>query len=471
MTAKIQNPKKKLVYFNRNGSHATPKVEMERRLHDRFGTDVRLIGEYRGIHGRTTFQCFRCDTIATSTFYEKLKSATGCHTCGTASHGVSQQGTHASFIERFDQLDLAADIKILGRYKKSQQGIKVQCRSCRHIWNPTPNNLLYNHTGCPECSKRTSYRSDFSSYRLGNREVRVQGYEKYALNWLLQKGADPEALSVFTEGDIPEVSYIWKRRTHFYRPDIRLGTSTLVEVKSTWTLFHWLEQNQAKAKACEAAGFTLKLLVCSPREVVCLPTAWVNWKANKIQKYLKAHLKPPQNILAMDPGSVNYGFSVVRAVDPRKPQLLINGMIRNTVKELKFGVRDQVAGFVSEVSHIMDEYGVTGVVMERYMTRGIGGTTIESVNMMIGIVQALCSRRGCSFMLLPASQWKNEFNRHSSLESFYAAASGCTPHQLDAVGIGLYGAYHWHNQAPFVGFNRHLKALATQAKETNTAKT
>ena len=100
--------------------------------------------------------------------------------------------------------------------------------------------------------------------------------------------------------------------------------------------------------------------------------------------------------------------------------------------------------------------------MERFMARGMKGTTIELVNIMIGYLSAMWkSRNKRSFKLLTAAQWKNEWNRRSDLKEFYKKAS-CEVHQVDAIGIGMYGGAFWFDAEPFKDIKLFEKELVKQ---------
>jgi hypothetical protein len=89
---------------------------------------------------------------------------------------------------------------------------------------------------------------------------------------------------------------------------------------------------------------------------------------------------------------------------------------------------------------------------------------------MVGILFSLALNTSqLKTLLIPASQWKNEFNRHNDLEALYSDAPSCTPHQLDATGIGIYSSYYWFGEKPFQGFSvQARKKAARQAAQVNT---
>lgn len=163
-------------------------------------------------------------------------------------------------------------------------------------------------------------------------------------------------------------------------------------------------------------------------------------------------------LLSLDPGTSNYGYAVVSAQSIKnnqssKMKVLRSGRIHTTVRALNKGVLSQTRDYSNVIRGLMDEYKVTHVIAERYMSRRMGGTTIEAVNLMIGVIIQLCVEKGIHFLCIPASQWKNEINRNSPgyLEEEYRVGrqTKITPHTIDASMIALYGVGVMSGQNPF----------------------
>jgi Holliday junction resolvasome RuvABC endonuclease subunit len=152
---------------------------------------------------------------------------------------------------------------------------------------------------------------------------------------------------------------------------------------------------------------------------------------------------PPTTLLALDPGTKNFGYAVIRFDSKNKIEVLQSGRLFKTVDRLNMGVIEQVERYSQSIRHLVKTHSVSLVVAERYMSRRMGGTTIECVNAMLGILMEICRGLNLRLRLIPASQWKNEINRHSPgvLDSSYAQGKTCqiTDHTIDAVFIALYG--------------------------------
>lgn len=152
---------------------------------------------------------------------------------------------------------------------------------------------------------------------------------------------------------------------------------------------------------------------------------------------------PPTTLLSLDPGTKNFGYAVIRFDSRNKIEVLQSGRLFKTVDRLNMGVIDQVERYSQSIQDLVKTHSVGLVVAERYMSRRMGGTTIECVNAMLGILMEVCRRFKLRLRLIPASQWKNEINRHQPgvLEKSYAQGKAIqiTDHTIDAVFIALYG--------------------------------
>ena len=173
-------------------------------------------------------------------------------------------------------------------------------------------------------------------------------------------------------------------------------------------------------------------------------------------------------VLAHDLGVKNYGFAVVKVSLGQGKRLhlsiLKNGMLKHTVSQLKRGKlhHEQMHEYLKENKETFQEYKPEFYVAERFQSRGHGGTTIETINQMIG---SLISRIGIPYAQITAAVWKNEIKRWGmDLEKMYAMAR-VVPHQIDAVMM-----------AAFIGYQKlgakrtklNLKELIKQIEETST---
>ena len=151
-----------------------------------------------------------------------------------------------------------------------------------------------------------------------------------------------------------------------------------------------------------------------------------------------ARLKPTtKRVLALDPGSKNMALSVVAANEQRKVKIVANSLLKHPIYDLT-RFQAQRSAFLAEIGEWVDMYQPNGIVIERFVSRGLHGSLGEYVSTMIGLI-------GGKYPDLPvlpimAATWKNAFNRRHpvTLDELYPQCR-TTPHQLDSCFIGIYG--------------------------------
>lgn len=105
-------------------------------------------------------------------------------------------------------------------------------------------------------SDKMSYNYTFPS----NDVIRIQGYEKYALDILLE--TNNESNIITDQNDMPEIWYDVYGNYKRYYPDIYLkNDNKIIEVKSQYTLYRDIYKNLNKKKACEYSGIKFEFWV------------------------------------------------------------------------------------------------------------------------------------------------------------------------------------------------------------------
>lgn len=98
-----------------------------------------------------------------------------------------------------------------------------------------------------------------------SRVVSVQGYEPFAIKWLLENGYDEEDLSICNkdiESKIGKITYHKCEKQSRYYPDLYIEKYNLViEVKSEYTYRQNKEINELKKLACLDAGLNFKFMI------------------------------------------------------------------------------------------------------------------------------------------------------------------------------------------------------------------
>ena len=145
-----------------------------------------------------------------------------------------------------------------------------------------------------------------------------------------------------------------------------------------------------------------------------------------------------KTILSIDPGKVNMGYGIIQQKDG-KYRIVKRGMIKNTIQDLKaYNLKDTVLRFHQEIEGMIDEFNITEVSMERFVSRGLLGSLSEYICIMQGILAI--NPKVKVFNLVTAATWKNSFNKSFNLNEFYKMARKVKiqPHEIDAIMIGLY---------------------------------
>lgn len=108
---------------------------------------------------------------------------------------------------------------------------------------------------------RKSHRFRFHNYTTPSGKVlRVQGYEGYALDWLLQQYEETDIL--VSRGQVPTFWYTYNNKKHRYFPDAYItSVKTIVEVKSEYTLRLQPAVLQAKLEAAVRENYKVLLVV------------------------------------------------------------------------------------------------------------------------------------------------------------------------------------------------------------------
>ncbi len=152
-------------------------------------------------------------------------------------------------------------------------------------------------------------------------------------------------------------------------------------------------------------------------------------------------------IVASDPGTKSYGFSVVQFRQKGKQiqyrvvktsKLQVTADIKNT------DMQGQLKAYVKAFNKVVKSSGKkpTHLIAERFMARGLKGPLVESVNMMLG---SLAYSTNLPITFVPAVVWKNRVNKVFDLKAFYKEAR-IEPHELDATMMAFFLAEKIFNQ-------------------------
>lgn len=148
---------------------------------------------------------------------------------------------------------------------------------------------------------------------------------------------------------------------------------------------------------------------------------------------LKNHIR----ILSFDPGSVNMGCSLI---DVDRTTLgisvLADAVLEHPIHDIKQFSKEKLL-FINEVNSWIQAGNPDAIIAERFQSRGLRGTTIECVCIMLGLLSML----NLPVLYTTASTWKNRYQTRFNIDlrQIYKEIH-VAPHQLDSALIGCFGA-------------------------------
>lgn len=147
--------------------------------------------------------------------------------------------------------------------------------------------------------------------------------------------------------------------------------------------------------------------------------------------------KNTPTVLALDMGTRNCAISCVGAA--KQPLLIANRMVDNPIRGLTTALPEKTMLFIEEIDQWVQAYNPSKIVVERFQSRGLMGTTVEEISLMIGALTCFYGTR-IPVEAITAATWKNEWHRNFTgyaLKDLYRVCR--TPdHLLDATLIGIW---------------------------------
>jgi hypothetical protein len=143
-------------------------------------------------------------------------------------------------------------------------------------------------------------------------------------------------------------------------------------------------------------------------------------------------------IVGFDPGSRNMGVACVAVNEEMQVKVVANSIITNPVNDL-VAFTSSSEKFMAEVDRWTSCYSPHALIAERFQTRGNSGPLIEYCSAMLALIRGI--NRTIPFKAITAATWKNAWHRRFEplqLDDMYKLTL-TTPHQLDAIFIGIFG--------------------------------
>lgn len=152
------------------------------------------------------------------------------------------------------------------------------------------------------------------------------------------------------------------------------------------------------------------------------------------------------NVLSFDPGTRNFGVfggTLFGAKTLHKIRPKLSTMLENPIRSFGPELWEDTKLFREEIRQLVLTVRPDVIVIERYQSRGLKGTTIEMVNFMIGYIYGMLDvlseelGKPVVIKLLMASTWKNALNRKFRIEELYEKMPESQWHRLDACLMGI----------------------------------
>ncbi len=377
---------------------------------------------------------------------------------------VKADVTEQDFLEN---LRRAVEVTTCLSYKQYTTRGRFGCLLCGEEWTDRPQDMLF---GTPHnCKGSRKNNLKYAGPRtvhhsLANTVFTVYANEVVGLRYLASKNAISKIKTALTH-TIDPVAYTYKGERIFW-PAMQVS-STVYLVVDAHTLIEMLSEFKARARGCKGEKKVLSLLVRKGAgSVVELPRDWDRLSAPEIERQIERLYRPSLRVLGLDPGTTNFGWSVIEVSDRLGVKVLGVGLVKNTIKGLTGNLEQDYRAFKDEIYSLLMEQRPNVIVAERFMSRGMKGTTIEAVNIMIGGLMSISQEEGPDdTRLVTAAQWKNELNKVVNLETVYQTCKPLTAHECDSMMIALYRASLVFGHLPFEKMSQKVvNSIAKQVK-------
>jgi len=234
----------------KNGStkRGASKLSFEGFNKDLKEKDWSMLSEKKDYTNSKSILDVKCDKgHQTTKSYANFRKGVGCRVCVD----VNQRGHDIANIKKeFEK----KGFKLLSKsYTNNKKDLNYICR-CGREKKMSYSNFLINTMGCLDCAqlnclknmREKAYKKKPYTFPSGN-IVEIQGYENYALDFLVYECGIYEDDIVVDFDEIKTITYFHKGKQHVYHPDIFVKCSNLlIEVKCKFTFLRDKERNLAK---------------------------------------------------------------------------------------------------------------------------------------------------------------------------------------------------------------------------------
>ena len=165
----------------------TTKV-IKQRLKEKFGKDIRLLGEFEGWKIKSTFKCMKCKHIWNAKTLNVLHSKWACPVCAQnkrAEHNSIAHKNSQILMDRFEQnlLDIEEKFNIVCLddeiVSDRLHEYRFKCNDCGHQRKATIKKVLKSKYGCTNCAETVRLDKTSKNARLRGKKMLLTT-EKYA---------------------------------------------------------------------------------------------------------------------------------------------------------------------------------------------------------------------------------------------------------------------------------------------------
>lgn len=156
------------------------------------------------------------------------------------------------------------------------------------------NQIAHKHlqgSGCRDCGlissiSKNRYKKKDYMFPSG-RIIKLQGYENYAIDKLLQIGILENDIITINDNELPKIKYSMNNKSYIYFPDIFIKTlNKIIEVKSMYTYLNKISINEHKKDECIRQGFDFEFWILNDKT-----NQWITEESRDIKLYYEQYMR------------------------------------------------------------------------------------------------------------------------------------------------------------------------------------
>lgn len=169
------------------------KDEFNRRLNDKFGDKVSLVGDFTSLSGRVDIRCNDCGFVKNATVKSVLDKNN--HKKGYCSECVDPRMLTQKQFEESVYKIYGDDFTVISKYTGGKNPISMKCNKCNHVRELVRAQGIYKKENCINCTNTRKYTTDEVGYMISDLtdgEYQISGEYKNAQEGFLVKHISDE---------------------------------------------------------------------------------------------------------------------------------------------------------------------------------------------------------------------------------------------------------------------------------------